>query len=143
MRALISVLYLIFNHQKEVASLLLRGKFTFSHLCDVVDFLQIRKKLNSDEEHCVTLERLWREALLLWRSRRQGHPSAKLPKPQRPARPPQESYPQHHTRFRCIQVQSRLCGHCICGHLDYFRGSFRHAVQRPKQKNNHQKRIYP
>ncbi|KAJ4929715.1 hypothetical protein JOQ06_018737, partial [Pogonophryne albipinna] len=46
------------NYQKNVASLALKSKFTFSHLCDAVEVLQIRGKLDMDElydEYCVTL----------------------------------------------------------------------------------------
>ncbi|KAI4810800.1 hypothetical protein KUCAC02_013730 [Chaenocephalus aceratus] len=48
------------NYQKNVASLALKSKFTFSHLCDAVEVLQIRGKLDMDElydEYCVTLPR--------------------------------------------------------------------------------------
>ncbi|KAJ8411811.1 hypothetical protein AAFF_G00154490 [Aldrovandia affinis] len=48
------------HYQKNVASLALKSKFTFSHLCDAVDALQIRGKLDMDElydEYCVTLPR--------------------------------------------------------------------------------------
>lgn len=48
------------NYQKNVASLALKSKFTFSHLCDAVEVLQIREKLDMDElyeEYCVTLPR--------------------------------------------------------------------------------------
>ncbi|KAJ8416211.1 hypothetical protein AAFF_G00382330 [Aldrovandia affinis] len=48
------------NYQKNVASLALKSKFTFCHLCDAVDALQIRGKLDMDklyDEYCVTLPR--------------------------------------------------------------------------------------
>ncbi|KAJ4926419.1 hypothetical protein JOQ06_008593 [Pogonophryne albipinna] len=48
------------NYQKNVASLALKSKFTFSHLCDAVEVLQLRGKLDMDElydEYCVTLPR--------------------------------------------------------------------------------------
>lgn len=48
------------NFHKHVAVLGLKSEFTFSHLCDVVEILQMRDKLNMDElyeEYCVTLPR--------------------------------------------------------------------------------------
>lgn len=49
------------NFQKKVASLaLLKSQFTFSHLCEAVEVLQLRKKLDMDalyDEHCVVLPR--------------------------------------------------------------------------------------
>uniref|UniRef100_A0A9J7YS77 Uncharacterized protein n=1 Tax=Cyprinus carpio carpio TaxID=630221 RepID=A0A9J7YS77_CYPCA len=48
------------NFHKHVALLGLKSEFTFSHLCDVVEILQMRDKLNMDElyeEYCVILPR--------------------------------------------------------------------------------------
>lgn len=48
------------NYQKNVASLALESRFTFSQLSDAVEALQIRGKLDMDElydEYCVTLPR--------------------------------------------------------------------------------------
>ncbi|KAF0024962.1 hypothetical protein F2P81_021843 [Scophthalmus maximus] len=45
-------------YKKNVASLALKSKFTFQHLCDAVEVLQIKEKLDLDElyeEYCVTL----------------------------------------------------------------------------------------
>ncbi|KAL7839516.1 hypothetical protein SRHO_G00261740 [Serrasalmus rhombeus] len=47
------------NFHKHVAVLGLKSEFTFSHLCDVVEILQMRDKLNMDElyeEYSVTLQ---------------------------------------------------------------------------------------
>lgn len=48
------------NYQKNVASVALKSRFTFSQLSDAVEALQIRGKLDMDElydEYCVTLPR--------------------------------------------------------------------------------------
>lgn len=48
------------NFHKHVAVLELKREFTFSHLCDAVNALQIQDKLDMDElyeEYCVTLPR--------------------------------------------------------------------------------------
>lgn len=48
------------NSHKNVAALGPKREFTFSHLCDVVEILQIKEKLDIDElyeEYCVTLPR--------------------------------------------------------------------------------------
>ena len=48
------------NYQKNAACLALKSRFTFSQLCDVVEALQIRGKLDMDDlydEYCVTLPR--------------------------------------------------------------------------------------
>ena len=48
------------NYQRNVASLALKNRFTFSQLCDAVQVRQIRGKLDMDElydEYCVILPR--------------------------------------------------------------------------------------
>ena len=61
------------NFQKKVASLaLLKSQFTFSHLCEAVEVLQLRKKLDMNalyDEHCVVLPRqqaIVKSAALKW-----------------------------------------------------------------------------
>lgn len=52
------------NFHKHVAVLCLKTEFTFSHLCNVVETLQIKDNLNMDElyeEYCVTLPRQQQE----------------------------------------------------------------------------------
>ena len=48
------------NFHKHVALLSLKSEFTFSHLCDVVEILQMKEKINMDElyeEYCLILPR--------------------------------------------------------------------------------------